>query len=335
MRVLGRFMMVGIVVGGIGLAAYGVARERYPWLDDEVGEAAQAAEELAWTTVEGLWSLMQRSAQQTARTDDAPAAPEPTTAPPPAPPVGEPAATSAPAAIGATPLTPRPTNPYEAVRYDLELIRTALAAQQAEGHDVVPAAQMVLEAYLPRLMEAWVGTAYHYSGTTEVPGEGSVACGYYVSTVLEHAGFQIDRVELARQASEQIARSLVRDPEIQRFSNARRSAVVKAVKERGEGIFVVGLDTHAGFLFHRDGEVTFCHATRRGALGVVCEDAVSSPSMKSKYTVIGKVEDPYIVQSWLDGTTLPTARKGEPQAWPPPATEPATARADDDAAPVE
>lgn len=331
MGVWGRSMMAGVVVGGLMLASYGIAREQYPELDDHAAEALDQAQDLAGNTVDGLVSLMWRTSQQRARTegaetdtiefteadsvvevledDDA---------------LTQKTAEEVAELVVEMPVGPRPGGDYDAVRYDLELLRTSLAAQQARGQDAVPAAQAVLELYLPKLMEAWVGTPYHYSGTTEVPGEGSVACGYYVSTVLEHAGFVVDRVELARQPSEQIARSLVRDPEIQRFSNAKRRTVVDAVRDLGDGIYIVGLDTHAGFLFERDGEVTFCHATRRGKLGVVCEDAESSPSMKSKYTVIGKIDDPHIVQAWLTATPLTTAQKGVAQEWRLPEPEPAS-----------
>ena len=40
------------------------------------------------------------------------------------------------------------------------------------------------------LLPAWNGTAWAMNGTSQVPGRGSIACGYFVSTTLMHAGFR-------------------------------------------------------------------------------------------------------------------------------------------------
>ncbi|MEN0067203.1 MAG: hypothetical protein AAGA48_34040 [Myxococcota bacterium] len=205
---------------------------------------------------------------------------------------------------------PRPADPYLAERYDLEILRQSLADQRAQGVPVDEAARLVLSTSLPALMEHWVGTRYSYSGTSQVPKQGKIACGYYVSTVLEHAGFDLDRVDVARQASEQIIRTLVPDRDIVRFSRARRKKVVAHVQDQGEGLYVVGLDTHVGFLVNDGLDVTFCHSTRRKRKGVVCEEAVSSPSLKSRYTVLGRLDNPVAIAHWLDQDRFVTARKG-------------------------
>lgn len=214
---------------------------------------------------------------------------------------------------------PRPKDAYEALKYDIAQERAAFAERQRYGEDVNTAIQAALTERLPALMEKWRGTRWSYSGTTQVPGKGRIACGYFVSTVLEHAGFVVDRVDLARQPSEQIVRTLVPDPEIERFSRVSRDYVADRVLAQGDGVYVVGLDTHVGFLINPPGtkkgeRVTFCHSTRRDRkAGVVCEDARTSPSLKSRYTVLGKLGAPMLVEAWLTGTALPTARKHQPQ----------------------
>ncbi|MEM6930614.1 MAG: hypothetical protein AAF602_27005 [Myxococcota bacterium] len=205
---------------------------------------------------------------------------------------------------------PRPRDAYLGRRYDLDRQRESLATRRLAGESVVDEARQVLTDHLPDLMEAWVGTKYSYSGTSQVPGEGRIACGYYVSTVLEHAGFALDRVEVARQASEQIIRTVVPDADIRRFHRKRRKHVVAAVEAQGPGVYLVGLDTHVGFLLNNGDEpVRFCHSTRRKRRGVVCEEAVSSPSLKSRYTVLGQLDNPVALDHWLDGATFATARR--------------------------
>lgn len=206
----------------------------------------------------------------------------------------------------------RPLDRYGALQFDLDIQRQTLAEWSAE-EDVRTAARGLLDNYLPHLMRGWKGTRYSYSGTSQQPGKGKIACGYYVSTVLRHAGFDVDRVGLARQPAEQILRTLVPDEQIRRFSWASRSTVVGHVIDRGPGVYIVGLDTHVGFLVNEADQVTFCHSTQRDNIGVICEDAVTSPSLKSRYTVVGALRHEAMLDAWLAGDALPTARKGHAQ----------------------
>ena len=221
-------------------------------------------------------------------------------------------------------LGPRPSDPYEGMRFDLAKARQELYLRRLKGEIVTDDALATLVWYLPPLMESWVGTKWSYSGTTQRPRRGKIACGYYVSTVLQHAGFGVDRVDLARQASEQIIRSLVPDPDIERLYHRSQPKVVDHVLASGEGIYVVGLDTHVGFLVASDDQVRFCHSSRRKVrrrrIGVVCEEARTSPSLKSRYTVLGRLDDPSLLDAWVAGAALPTARKGEASAFSPPET---------------
>ncbi len=213
----------------------------------------------------------------------------------------------------AAPAAVRPADPYAGLQHDLEQLRATLAAQRAGGADVRDPAREALAAYLPKLMEQWIGTAYAFTGASEVPREGAIACGYFVSTILLHAGLQVERVDLARQPAEQILRTVVPDADLVRLSRASRAEVVDVVAAQGAGIYLVGLDTHVGFLLHDGQAVSFCHASSRWGRGVVCEEAVSSPSLKSGYTVLGRVDNDVLLDIWLEGATLPTAHAGRAQ----------------------
>ncbi|MEZ4239365.1 MAG: hypothetical protein R3F59_25060 [Myxococcota bacterium] len=211
----------------------------------------------------------------------------------------------------------RPKDKYAALKFDIDAERRELAQRRSYGERVDEAIHAAMNKRLTEIIETWKGTRWSYSGTTQVPRQGKIACGYFVSTVLEHAGFDVDRVELARSASEQIVRTVVPDPEIERLSRVSRDYVADRVLAQGDGVYIVGLDTHVGFLINPPGpgkDVKFCHSTRRyRRAGVICEDARSSPSLKSRYTVLGKLGAPMLVQAWLEGDELPTARKNEPQ----------------------
>lgn len=201
---------------------------------------------------------------------------------------------------------------YAAVTAGLESNRLALAETWAQGSPdqrieaLTRARSLILDAVSGRLFPHWYGTPWDYSGTTEVPGEGSIACGYFVSTVLRDAGFRVEHRTLAQQASERIIRTLTSEAHMQRFRNTPLAEFVQAVFETGPGLYVVGLDTHAGFLLHDGGEVRFVHASPRW--GVVSEPALESGSLgNSAYRVIGKVsDDETLLEKWLAGEALTT-----------------------------
>jgi hypothetical protein len=157
---------------------------------------------------------------------------------------------------------------------------------------------------LPR----WDGTPWEFSGTSRVPGEGSIACGYFVSTTLQEAGLRVERARLAQQPSEDIIKTLAPPEAIARFSNAPIEKFVAAVASRGDGLYVVGLDIHVGFLIVRGGQVFFHHASYVGPAKVVRERASeSSPLVDSKYRVIGKLfTDDSLIDAWLRGSPVGT-----------------------------
>jgi len=195
---------------------------------------------------------------------------------------------------------------YATRRAALAATRDALAERRAAGEDVTLLAQDALGQHLGPMIEAWVGTPYDFFGISDEPGKGGIACGFFVSTVLEHAGFDVQRLALGEQASEHIVQTLVAEDGIERFHHVAPATVVQRAVAQGPGIYLVGLDTHTGFIVHDQRSVRFCHATSRRAKSVVCEPARESPSLASDYTVLGKLGDGAAVEAWLGGERLST-----------------------------
>ena len=197
---------------------------------------------------------------------------------------------------------------YDANRTALEARRTELAARLDAERDVVlaEACKLVLDAITDELMPAWDGTRWAFYGTTTTPGKGTIACGYYVSTLLEHAGFEVERVKLAQQPSEHIVRTFTAKAQVRRFSNKPASDVIAEVERQGEGLYVLGLDYHAAMLWNDGETVRMCHSSTLGTGGAICEDALTSPAMESDYRVIGKLLDDRMVEAWLRGLAFPT-----------------------------
>ncbi len=169
-------------------------------------------------------------------------------------------------------------------------------------------AQSVLEEGLVELMGPWMGTPWAFHGTSVVPGRGTIACGYFVTTLLRDAGMIVDRVWLARGASEWLVRTVSPALRIRRFRNRGVPAVLEWVRAQPERWFVVGLDLHVGLLVRLDdGRVRFCHASYLPPTAAVCEDAATADAMLSRYHVVGPLFTEAHVRMWLKSDPVPNA----------------------------
>ena len=211
--------------------------------------------------------------------------------------------------------TPNPSSHnYKESLATLEAERLSLAsrfqaASSAERPGLIVEARTLLTRSIDDvLFPAWYGTAWDFNGTSEVPQQGKIACGYFVSTVLRDAGYKVERVRLAQQASENIILSLTTDPFVRRFRRVPIGDFVQAVKEWGPGIYIVGLDIHVGFIVNTGDEVYFVHSSYVEPYTVVREKATESRILAaSNYRVLGNVfADDRLISTWLTGEGIPT-----------------------------
>ena len=164
-------------------------------------------------------------------------------------------------------------------RLETERLRLASRFQTASPTErttlIAEARPLITQSIYHDLFTAWYGTAWDFNGTTEVPQQGKIACGYFVSTVLRDAGLKVERVRLAQQASENIILSLTTEPFVKRFRRVPIYQFVTAVKDWGPGIYIVGLDTHVGFIVNTGEEVYFIHSSYVEPYAVVKERQLS------------------------------------------------------------
>lgn len=140
------------------------------------------------------------------------------------------------------------------------------------------------------LIPCWYGTSWNFYGTSEIPGKGSIACGYFVTTVIRDAGISINRVKMAQCPSEEMIKNLCEKTTLKRFSNKTLNEFVTSIRSMGYGLYITGLDYHTGFIYNDGNEVYFIHASYATPKCVVKEIASSSSVLNSsKYRVIGKL----------------------------------------------
>lgn len=170
---------------------------------------------------------------------------------------------------------------------------------------IVRSRNYIKQMIVDTMFEAWKGTPYDYSGMTEKPGQGGIACGYFITTVLKHAGFDVERMALAQKKSLYIAQTL--SEEIHRYPNSSTGEFLKSMKEQPNGLYVLGLSQHAGFMIVRDSALVTCHAAYYPPLEVVQEKAGQSQAIQSSsYKVVGRLFTDALMKKWLNKTPIQT-----------------------------
>lgn len=164
-------------------------------------------------------------------------------------------------------------------------------------------AKVILELMMPEMMECWVGTPYDFNGTAEKPGSDRVACGYYVSTVIRDAGFRVDRYKLAQQPSENIMRTFLPADGCVLKVGEDFDSYADWVEGRGEGVYLIGMDTHVGFIVNRADGMHFFHSSGWKKRGVVEESRKTAGALKhSNWRMLGGLTaDTGVIRTWLKG----------------------------------
>lgn len=215
---------------------------------------------------------------------------------------------------------PQPKNlaaDYISLKDSLKTEREKLATQyknaatEAEKQIILKQAKnLFLNTLENRIIPAWYGTPWDFYGTTETPNNGYIACGYFVSTVLRDADVKLDRVHLAEIESETMIRTVIDKKYISRYRATDFDTFINTIRKAGDALYMVGLDSHTGFLLCRNGQTYFLHSY---IPGVIKEPTQNSYWLKiSYYRVTGKIShDPVFLRKWLTGANFPniTAKK--------------------------
>lgn len=163
------------------------------------------------------------------------------------------------------------------------------------------ASSYLLEKITHDFFDQWQGTEWDFNGTTRTPRKGKIACGYFITTVLSDAGFKIPRVKWAQQASEYYITRMTSD--VKRFSNQSPETMKSYFLKHPDGLYVVGLDNHVGFVYKSGKEVTFTHASYYDPkIGVQTEELMGdNPFAKSVYRVVGRILNKEMIRKWILG----------------------------------
>jgi hypothetical protein len=180
------------------------------------------------------------------------------------------------------------TKPIFACNYDVQKKRCQEIFYEHKKKKLLVTQRKLISYLTDSLLPCWYGTPWDYNGTTEIPGQGKIACGYFVTTTLRDAGMKINRVKMAQCVSQNLLYDLCTN--FKKFSNKSLEYFVKEIEKSGYGLYIVGLDNHTGYIYHDGKEVWFIHS---GVLPPRCtlkEKAIESETLRrSAYRVVGRI----------------------------------------------
>ena len=165
------------------------------------------------------------------------------------------------------------------------------------------------EVLVNKIFPFWYGTPWDFNGHTDVPNEGEIACGYFVSTTLRHLGFNLNRYKLAQQLPIHEAKTLSLGESILEIKNDNFEICLEKIKTNlTEGIYFVGLDaSHVGFLLKRKKHLFFIHSNYGTPAEVIIENAEKSPVFNGfRHFYISKIStNPTLLAYWKTGKKIP------------------------------
>ena len=162
------------------------------------------------------------------------------------------------------------------------------------------AAQTLTTYMVDSIFPHWYGRPWTFEGHTNRPDQGEVACGYFVSTTLKHAGMNLNRYRLAQLAATVGTKAL--DPTMHTLRNISPEQLKEHfAKNKKKGLYAVGLSYHAGFLYWDNEELYFIHSNYMGPGAVEREIAVESDALEqSTVYCIGQItHNKALIAKWL------------------------------------
>jgi len=215
----------------------------------------------------------------------------------------------------------------ETRRQQLRRQLNAAADGRSRGTVIAAARRYLLSAVADRLIPSWIGTPWEFSGTAAEPHSGSIACGFFVGTVLAHAGFRLDRIRFGELPAQTAIEGICPAEAVAIFRNHSTRAVLAHLAAGTDGLYLVGLDYHIGIVVKRSADLQFCHSTFLDPRAVLCEPAAGdNPLTSSRYVVVGELLTDVRLEAWLVGRPIAFDRSGRKRRPSTTAGEPASQR---------
>ena len=162
------------------------------------------------------------------------------------------------------------------------------------------ASKYLYSKLLNDIVPHWYNTTWDFNGHTNIPKQGDIACGYFVSTTLKHLGFNLNRYKMAQQAGLIEAQVLQHKSQLKMYSNLPFPQLKEKINNTyTNGIYFVGLDNHVGYILIKDKELYFLHSSYYDDK-VMIELAETSPCFVSNFYVFAEITtNKELVKHWI------------------------------------
>ena len=159
---------------------------------------------------------------------------------------------------------------YQTTKVAIKKARTSYANQQLSTDSL---SILFTNLLVNQIIPYWYQTPWSFEGHTAIPKEGTIACGYFVSTTLKDAGLNINRYKLAQQNPFNEASTLALNKPVIEIHNETIAANIKELQQRlKSGIYFIGFaQSHVGYLFKQKEQLFVIHSDYLSAEGVRIE----------------------------------------------------------------
>lgn len=202
----------------------------------------------------------------------------------------------------------KPKGNYNTIKQSITTDRAYFARQfkQNKQKAIDSASSYLYTKLLSEIVPHWYGTPWDFNGHTDIPNDGEIACGYFVSTTLKHLGFRLNRYKMAQQGGTNEAITLQPKSELKTYRNISQSQLkAKLNNVYTDGLYFVGLSNHVGYVLIKNKELYFLHSSYCDDK-VVIEKAATSPCFQSDIYVFAEITtNRKLVQKWIQNTAIP------------------------------
>ena len=186
------------------------------------------------------------------------------------------------------------------VEKEREILKEKYIKQANKSQTLEEARKQLTEYLYQDVFNHWYATKWSFEGHTETPKQGTIACGYFVSTTLRDVGFKLNRYKLAQKSPEDEAKVIACGTSIEKLQNVSKQELKKYFLKQKDGIYFIGLDFHVGYIYKNNQEVYFIHSNYIENKGVMKETIENSKAIvSSKYYITSITHNDNLIKKWL------------------------------------
>ncbi len=199
---------------------------------------------------------------------------------------------------------------------------TRARAEEAKARIRQQARELVVKSILDDIFPAWMGTPWYFGEENiegaSMPHEGSISCSQFVTAVLQNAGLRLESRPRWNDAHAlYIQRSLAPGREdLHRYRDVSPRELKDNLKELEDGLYLIGLNCHVGFVVIENPQVRFVHSNYVDPeQGVVDEPLAESMAIANSqevgYWITPLFQDDRLIELWLTGRRVTLQKLGQ------------------------